>query len=212
MPTRSRFVRNDQRASITYLAARLIAEEGVQDYGQAKRKAARQLGVEDNRNLPGNDEIEAAVRQHQALYQAEEQPEDLAFLRQKALHAMTLLAPFQPRLAGSVLRGTAGRHANINLHLFADSDKEVEIFLLNRKLPFRHGEKRFRFSDGRRSVPCLTLLDPDVDIELALFQPADLRQPPRSPVNGQPLERAGIDQVRALVEEGPSRLDGGESL
>ena len=37
--------RDDQRRRIAVLAARMIAEDGVNDYAQAKLKAAQQLGL-----------------------------------------------------------------------------------------------------------------------------------------------------------------------
>ena len=75
----------DMRRRIAHEAARLIALDGSLDYGAAKRKAARTLGAPDSRALPDNQEIEAALRSYQALYQAEEQNGHLALLRQVAL-------------------------------------------------------------------------------------------------------------------------------
>ena len=69
--------RQQMRGRIAHLAARMIAADGVSDYGLAKRKAARQVGAPDSRNLPTNLEIEDALRSYQALYQADEHPEQL---------------------------------------------------------------------------------------------------------------------------------------
>ena len=52
------------RREIAALAARMMAEDGVQDYGFAKRKAARQMGATDADSLPTNAEIEAELLQH----------------------------------------------------------------------------------------------------------------------------------------------------
>lgn len=86
-----------------------MAEDGLQDYTSAKRKAARQIGAPDTHNLPDNDEVERALRDYQALYQRDEQIVRLRQLRQQALEAMHLLEPFHPYLTGSVLNGTATR-------------------------------------------------------------------------------------------------------
>ena len=101
---------------------------------------------------------------------------------------------------GSVLDGTAAPHSNINLHVFADSLKEIELFLLNRKIPYNVAEKRFRFGDEERIVPVLTLEGNPAEIELAVFSVVDLRQAPRSPVSGKAMERAKAQQVQALLE------------
>ncbi|HNJ76738.1 MAG TPA: hypothetical protein PLE72_08215, partial [Azospira sp.] len=130
------------RASICDTAARLIAEEGISDYSQAKRKALRQLGLPESTPLPSNAEVEAALREWQAVFQDKEQIERVAHLRRKAAELMEILQEFRPYLTGSVLDGTAGRYAEIDLQLFADSAKEIEIFLLNRGVPYSHATPR----------------------------------------------------------------------
>src|SRR5438270_11760680 len=65
----------DMRARIAAAAARLMAEDGIDDFALAKRKAARQLGAFDTQSLPRNDEMEAELRAYRALYQAEGHPQ-----------------------------------------------------------------------------------------------------------------------------------------
>src|SRR5215831_12471832 len=97
----------DMRALIAAAAARLMAEDGIDDFALAKRKAARQLGAAETQSLPRNDEIEAELRAYRALYQAEEHPRLIDELRQVALDAMRALERFSPYLTGPVLKGTA---------------------------------------------------------------------------------------------------------
>lgn len=191
---------NHMRQRLAQLAARLIAEDGMLDYAAAKRKAARQLGAADTQNLPANGEIERELRAYQALFQKDEQAERLHILRTDALDVMHQLQGFNPYLTGSVLSGTAARGANINLHLFADSLKEVELFLLNRKISYETSEKRFSFGDESRMVPVLILEGEHAEIELAIFSLDDQRQGPRSPVSGKSMERAKAQQVETLLE------------
>lgn len=190
------------RQRLAQLAARLMAEDGILDYASAKRKAARQLGAPDTHNLPTNSEVERELRAYQALFQGGEQTERLHTLRMEALQAMRLLQNFVPSLTGSVLDGTAARHSNINLHVFANSLKDVELFLLNRKIPYTTKEKPFRFGDESRMVPVLILEGNPTEIELAVFSVDDLRQAPRSPVSGKAMERAKLQQVELLLEAG----------
>lgn len=188
------------RESIAQLAARLMAE-GIQDFALAKRKAARQLGAEDTQNLPNNGEIEQALRTYQALYQHEHQAKLLHKLRAQALQVMGELARFEPLLTGSVLRGTATPYSDINLLLFADSQKDVELYLLNRDLMFKTSEKRFRFSDGLRPVPVLHLSDSgEAEIQLAIFSTADRRQLPLSPMDGLAMKGARLIEVQSLLD------------
>src|SRR5688572_8616537 len=137
--------RRDQnlRLHIAYLAARMIAEDGVADYASAKQKAARQAGLSDANLLPDNSEIEEALREYQGLYQSEEQPAHLRHLREVAVKVMRDFEEFRPVLVGSVLNGTAGQHSDVNLQLYTDDAKALTMFLLNR---------RYRFEEGTTSV------------------------------------------------------------
>lgn len=193
--------RQHARLRIAQLAARLMAEDGIQDFAMAKRKAARQLGVLEDRLLPNNTEIAEALRAYQSLFQADEQAERLQRLRREALAAMRLLDRFDPRLTGPVLNGTAARYAVINLQLFPDDPKEVELFLLNRQLEYKPGQKRFRFGHGFRYVPVFLLTGGPAEIEVAVFAATDLREPPKDAIDGRSMERLRIDQVESLLAE-----------
>ncbi|HEY8086077.1 MAG TPA: hypothetical protein VIE69_10815 [Methylophilaceae bacterium] len=164
-----------QRQVVAQQAARLMAEEGIADYAFAKRKAARQLGMEDSKCLPGNAEIESALREYQELYLADEQPEQLQQLRTDALAVMQLLQRFDPHLTGSVLDGTAGRYAQTEIHLFADSDKEVEIFLLNNKIPYRSEERYCHIGSERRKILVFVIDTENSVIRLSVFAPDGVR-------------------------------------
>src|SRR5512138_1302260 len=124
------------RARIAAAAARVMAEDGIDDFALAKRKAARRLGAPDTEALPTNDEVEAELRAYRALYQAEDHERILAELRAVALDAMEALREFNPYLTGPVLTGVAGAYSEIDLQLFPDSAKDIEMFLLNRNIPF----------------------------------------------------------------------------
>src|SRR4051812_27895889 len=144
------------RARIAAAAARLMAEDGIDDFALAKRKAAKQLGASDSQALPGNDEIEAELRAYLALYQADEHPQRVAELREIALDAMRALERFNPYLTGPVLKGIAGPYAEIELQLFPDSVKDVEIFLLDRNLAYDTQEGRRYAGDRAHAVSVLT--------------------------------------------------------
>ena len=183
------------RASICDTAARLIAEEGVSDYSQAKRKALRQLGLPESTPLPSNAELEAALREWQAVFQDEEQIERIAHLRRKAAELMETLQEFRPYLTGSVLDGTAGRYAEIDLQLFADSAKEIEIFLLNRGIPYRHATPR-----NDRAEAVLVVETEDAVANLVVYPTLDERISPKGR-DGRPRERARLAAVQSLLAE-----------
>ncbi|WJW75691.1 hypothetical protein QVG61_00985 [Thiohalobacter sp. IOR34] len=196
------------RLRIAQEAARLIATEGVRDFLVAKRKAAARLGAPDTHNLPRNTEVEAELGAYQRLFQAASQPQRLRRLREAALAAMRFFADFSPRLTGSVLSGTAGAHSDVNLHLFADTPEAVILQLIDANIPFEDDERCFRFGRGEESesLPTLRFLADDISIELVIFPGSGLRQAPRSPLDGRPMERANAARVEALLAGGEQCL------
>ncbi|OGA73745.1 MAG: hypothetical protein A3G81_28210 [Betaproteobacteria bacterium RIFCSPLOWO2_12_FULL_65_14] len=187
------------RARIAAAAARLMAEDGIDDFALAKRKAAKQLGVTEAQSLPGNDEIEEQLRAYLELYQAEEHPQRIAELREIALDAMQSLEQFNPYLTGPVLKGIAGPYAQIELQLFPDSVKEVEIFLLDRNLAYETQEGRHYAGDRAHAVSVLSLHWRGAPLKLSIFDPRDERIALKTSQAGRVMDRAGIAEVGALV-------------
>jgi hypothetical protein len=140
------------RLRIAQLAARIMAEDGIDDVGLAKRKAARQAGAPETRNLPDNDQVESALREYLQIYRADEQDERIDRLRRDALELMAMLEQFDPHLVGPVLSGSASKHAEIDLQLFTDNPKDLALFLINRDIEFSTRESRFWVGSGARSV------------------------------------------------------------
>lgn len=188
------------RMRIAQEAARLMSEEGVQDFYVAKRKAAQHLGAPDTRNMPRNQEIETALVAYHRLFGGEERSGHLRALRESAVQAMRFLAGFRPRLVGSVLSGTAGQHADINLHLFADTPEEVSLFLLDNNIPFQPAQKRLRVTrESWQEFPAYEFMAGDYPVELVVFPREGRREAPRSPVDGRPMQRARLEEVEALI-------------
>ena len=61
------------RQLVAQQAARMMAEDGISDYGYAKKKAGRQLGVVDASCLPSNAEIEEEIRLYHEIYNRSEE-------------------------------------------------------------------------------------------------------------------------------------------
>jgi hypothetical protein len=148
--------------------------------------------------------VEQALRVHHELYQRDEHLARQRRLREQAVAVMRLLEPFNPYLTGSVLSGTAARHSDINLQLFADSVKDVELFLLNQHLPYKAGDRRMRHGEELRSVPVFTLFAERAAVDIAVFPSGDLRTASRGSAAGKLLERARLKQVEALLESDDS--------
>ena len=202
MPARSNTKSSQLRERIAKEAARVMCEAGVKDFHLAKRKALQRLRIDEQRNLPSNEEIEAAISEYQRLFRADRQPARLAELRRTAVNAMRFLARFKPRLVGAVLSGTADEHSDVCLHLFADTAEEVGLFLMENGIPHEQGERLMRLAvDETERLPTCRFMADDVPVELVVFAARVRRRVPLSPVDGRPMERAGLQAVEALAGE-----------
>ncbi len=189
------------RQRIAAVAARLMAEDGIDDFALAKRKAARQVGAGASQVLPGNEEIEEHLRAYQALYQGDEQREHLRELRLQAAAIMRELAAFHPYLSGQVLSGIAGRYGEIDLQVFTDDAKSLELLFLNRGVTYEVSEQRRWAGDQARAVTVLTLDWRETRVNLSLFAARDERAALRSSPGGRPIERATLAAVEQRVAQ-----------
>jgi hypothetical protein len=200
--TRLRAIRGDDlRRALAQEAARIMFEHGVDDYGFAKRKAAERLGAGDIAALPKNAEVDAALAEYQRLFAADTHTDMLNEQRRAAVSAMELLAAFQPRLVGPVLTGTATPHQEITLHLFSDSPEAVSLQLIDDGIPYRVDENRVKMNAERVLLcPSVQFEVFDFPVDATVFPRDGIRQAPLSASDGRPMRRAGIDEVRALVD------------
>jgi hypothetical protein len=205
---------SELRDRIAAVAARLIAEDGL-DYAGAKAKAVREVLGEGRRHpdcMPDNALVEAAVREHQALFMADTQPARLARLRAVACDAMRFLRDadleLEPFAQGALVNGTAGEHSDVHLVAFSDRAKDVEIHLLNAGIDFdatetpdaRGGEILSFLWPPRRALPPGAVRDaqPPEAIHLTIADPRGRRSGPSG-------ERADLAQLERLAREAEVR-------
>jgi len=195
------------RARIAATAARMIAQDGA-DYSTAKTKAARQvLGVDrpSPNYLPDNIQVEDEVRRYQTLFQGPAQAARVKRMRSAALEVMDQLAEFRPYLTGPILNGTAGEHDDIHLQLFADSAKDVEIWLLNRNVNIDISETP-HFKGGRHDpVETVSFMWQKEMVHAELYEMNDLRGALKPRADGR-LHRADAATLRTLMSnDSPER-------
>jgi len=192
---------NDRaRKVLAQEAARIIVEQGIEDYRVAKIKAADRLGMSARGSLPGNPEIEHAVSEHLKLFGRESHLDLLRVLRRAALSAMELLAPFTPRLVGPVLHGTAGANSAVNLHVFSDSAELVAVRLQESRVQYRPYDRRLKSRrDRAETFSGFRFTHDSSSIEATVFPLDGIRQAPISPVNGKPMRRADSQAVLKLL-------------
>ena len=178
-----------------------MAEDGIEDHGLAKKKAARQAGVADTHPLPGNDEIDDALKLYRDIYQADDHRAQVAELREIAVCAMVELEAFNPYLTGAVLSGIAGKYAGIQLQLFTDDVKAVELFLLEHGIDYQAGQTSLYSGDTRITVPLFTLNNDGAEIEIAVLSPRDARGTLKTSLVGKTIERAKLAMVEELLSQ-----------
>ena len=189
------------KSEIAAMAARMVVEEGL-EYGPAKRRAVKQLGLNARNALPDNDSLEDAVREYIALFRADTQPAELAALRRLALAWMERLAPFRPHLGGAVWHGTATRLSDIYIQLFCDDPKSAEIALIEKGVTYEA-----RTVTGFRGEPVEALslssvsreLNEAIGVHLMIYDHDDVRGALRPDAKGRP-PRGDLGAVRALLE------------
>ncbi|MBK0392042.1 hypothetical protein [Ramlibacter algicola] len=191
------------QAEIAATAARMVVEEGL-EYGPAKRRAVKQLGLPTRAALPDNDAVEDAVREYIDLFCADTQPGELRALRELALTWMDRLAEFRPHLAGAVWHGTATRLSDIYLQLFCDDPKSAEIALIDHAVDY---EPRTVTGFNGQPVEALSIssrcpgLGEDVGVHLLIHDHDDLRGALKPDAKGR-SPRGDRASVAALLAEG----------
>jgi hypothetical protein len=183
----------DAQAEIAAAAARMIVEEGL-EYGPAKQRAVKALGLPQRTALPDNDLLEDAVREHIEIFCADTQPQDLKALRKLALQWMERLQEFRPHVTGAVWRGTATRWSDVHLDLFCEDGKAVEILLIDKGQPY---EARSTQGLRQKTVDVLSLHAPCRELNETV---------------GVHLRINDVDDVRgALLPDGKGRAPRGDA-
>lgn len=190
------------KSEIAAVAARMVVEEGL-EYGPAKRRAVKQLGLPGRTALPGNDEIEDAVVEYIALFCSETQPAELLALRRLAVVWMERMAAFRPHLGGAVWHGTATRLSDIYLQLFCDDCKSAEIALIDHQVDY---VPRTVTGFNGDSVEALSVhafcadLNEEVGVHLLIYDLDDVRGALKPDAKGR-TPRGDLVAVRRLLHD-----------
>lgn len=191
---------NTLATEIANSAARLVVEEGL-EWGPAKRRAVKELGLPVRTRLPDNDQVEDAVRAYIGLFCADTQPRELRALRELALLWMERMQAFRPYLGGAVWHGTATRLSDIFIALFCDDPKSAEIALIDHRVNYEPGSIK-----GMRGEPVDVLslsshsheLNEEIGVHLLIYDLDDLRGALRPDARGR-TPRGDMAAVRRLL-------------
>jgi hypothetical protein len=191
-----------RKAEIAATAARMVVEEGL-EYGAAKRRAVKQLGIAGRGSLPGNDELEDAVREYIELFAAQTQAAELLALRRLAIVWMERLREFRPYLAGAVWRGTATRRSDIYVQLFCDDSKSAELALIDHEVRYQPSTV-VGFNGAATEALSVHAwcdeLQEDIGVHLLVYDHDDVRGALKPDARGR-VPRGNLEAVRQLVHD-----------
>lgn len=204
--------RPELRQTLAREAARLMYEEGVDQYFDAKRLAAKRLfgrsGDKKMRyrpqDLPSNGEIQAALREIVHFTEGELSGQRLFAMRVIAFETMLALEPFSPRLIGSVSTGHVRRGSDIDLHVFVDDVEQIETHI--RQLGWRFKTKQVTINVGGEYKDYTHIYYGRVfPIELSVYSHDEIRVTQRSSTDGKPIVRVKSSMLEKMLAEQHSR-------
>ena len=200
--------RSKLRRQIAWSAARLMYSRQESEYYTAKQKAARQIckGWVKPADLPSNVEVRDQVQLLARLFEGAARTDNLLAMRLAALAMMRRLAPFRPRLIGSVLTGHVRQGSDIDLHAFSDTaeavthllDQDGVTYVVERKQVRKHGEERI--------FTHVHLVD-GFPFELTLYAADQAHYVSKSSITGKAIERASIAELEQFLEREYPDLD-----
>lgn len=195
-------MKTDASWEIANTAARLVVEEGL-EWGPAKKRAVKQLGLPGRTALPDNELLEAAVRDYLELFCGDTQPAELRALREWAVLWMERMLPFRPYLTGAVWNGTATRLSDIYIQLFCDDSKSAEIALIDHDVRYEvssingfHGDTVDALSISSFCKP----LGESIGVHYLVYDADDLRGALKPDGRGR-SQRGSLEAVRRLLTE-----------
>lgn len=189
------------RQRVALEAARIMAQEHLSDYSKARKKAVDRLGITLHDDMPTNQEIEQELIAYRSMFFADESKASLAQQREAAIEAMRFFERFNPRLVGSVLEGSADRHDDVQLHLFAHSPDDVVFFLMEKGIEYDQRYRTVKYKSGQKQeVSCFEFNAGGQPFSILVFSEKDIRHAPLSTVTGQPMQRADIKKVSTLLQ------------
>src|SRR5215212_7284739 len=189
------------RRQIAFLAAQLMYHRSESEYFTAKRKAAKQLGLEYRfrpADLPSNREIRDQIQAMARMHEGEKRLEHLRDMRLEALRLMRKLARFRPRLIGSIWTGHVRHGSDIDIHLFCDGLSIVTDLLIELALPYEVQRKRIVKYGEERTFTHIHVED-RYPYELTLYPEDKAHYVFKSSITGKAIERASIAELEALL-------------
>ena len=181
-------------------SAKIIISQGIENFSDAKNKAAKNLNIENLGCLPSNYEIEKSLKEHCQLFVPVTHAEHVELMRATAIEIMNLFIDFQTYVVGPVVSGTASSSSSINIHLSSEDVYDVTHILDKNKIKYKFFDKKIKFNKKVDKVFCgISLLYRNMVVEIVMFNSKDIKQRPLSRIDGKPIKRLKINSLKKLL-------------
>jgi hypothetical protein len=197
------------RRQIALIAAQMMYVRSETEYFTAKRKAAKQLGVEHRfrpGDLPSNAEIRDQIQAMARMHEGPKRLDRLRDMRMEALRLMRVLARFRPRLIGSVWTGHVRHGSDIDIHVFSDSLGLVTDTLESLGLDYEVERKRIVKFGEERVFTHIHVRD-RYSFELTLYSEDKVSYSFKSSITGKAIEKASIAELEDALKAQDPGLD-----
>tara|TARA_B100001287_G_scaffold183046_1_gene154419 strand:+ start:290 stop:895 length:606 start_codon:yes stop_codon:yes gene_type:complete len=181
-------------------SAKIIISQGIENFSNAKNKAAKNLNIENLGCLPSNYEIEKSLKEYYQLFVPVTHAEHVELMRATAIEIMNLFIDFQTYVVGPVVSGTASSSSSINIHLSSEDVYDVTHILDKNKIKYKFFDKKIKFNKKVDKVFCgISLLYRNMVVEIVMFNSKDIKQRPLSRIDGKPIKRLKINSLKKLL-------------
>lgn len=192
------------RERVAREAALLLYTQQEKEFKQAKHRAARALAT---RTLPSNKDIALEIDKLADETEGSARRERLVQMRKDALAVMVLLGEFSPRLVGSVWRGTANRHSDIDIEIFTSNQDQVLQKLKSNDLSPAKAEWQAvtKGTESERALHVKIPLQSENEVELIVRAPEKMDQTDKCETYGDTIRGLNIHQLRRLLLINPAQ-------
>ncbi len=111
---------------------------------------------------------------------------------------MRKLAPFHPKIIGSVLSGSIREGSDIDLHVFAANPHSITVALDDEGIRYELERKRIVKQDQQRVFTHIHIRE-EFPVELTVYHPSLLGFRFRSSITSKAIEQASLSQLERLI-------------
>jgi len=195
---------SDSGRAVTREAARLLYSGVCEEYKQAKEAASADLGLNA---IPSNFDVAIELDLIADEAEGEVRRELLLKMRREALVLMAVLSEFDPRLIGSVWRGTARRGSDLDIIVYCSDSNLVKSKLSSAGYSLKSITDSItqEHSRLRSSKHIRVELNDDVEAEIVVRPPEDREIMERCDIYGDLKKGLKLKNLEKLMKTDPLR-------